>query len=49
MSVSTTSSTTREEISKVYFIEAVGQDLIKIGYALDLQKRFTNLMGGDAF
>lgn len=34
----------RENCCRVYFIEAVGHDLIKIGYALDLQKRFTGLM-----
>lgn len=33
-----------ERLAQVYFIEAVGLDLIKIGYALDLQKRFTNMM-----
>lgn len=34
----------REASSRVYFIEAVGLDLIKIGYAFDLQKRFTAMM-----
>lgn len=28
----------------VYFVEAVGLDMIKIGYALDLAKRFTAMM-----
>lgn len=46
MSVPTTSSAEadRETYCWVYFIEAVGLDLIKIGYALDLEKRFTGLM-----
>ena len=47
MSVPTTSGIAkadREAHSWVYFVEAVGLDLIKIGYALDLEKRFTNLM-----
>lgn len=34
----------RERYSQVYFIEAVGLDLIKIGYAIDLPKRFTGMM-----
>lgn len=34
----------RESLSLVYFIEAVGLDLVKIGYAIDLQKRFTGMM-----
>lgn len=34
----------RETLSRVYFIEAAGHDLIKIGYAIDLPKRFTALM-----
>lgn len=34
----------RESHSVVYFIEAVGLDLIKIGYAIDLPKRFTGMM-----
>lgn len=51
MAVPTTSSGTRAEakairqaMAQVYFIEAVGLDLVKIGYAVDLEKRFTNLM-----
>lgn len=34
----------RSTDSMVYFIEAVGLELIKIGYAYDMQKRFTGLM-----
>lgn len=34
----------REAASVVYFIEAVGLDLIKIGYAMDLRLRFTGMM-----
>lgn len=30
--------------SRVYFIEAVGLDLVKVGYALDVAKRFTGMM-----
>lgn len=47
MSVPTTSSGSkrdRESTSWVYFVEAVDLNLIKIGYALDLEKRFTALM-----
>lgn len=51
MTVPTTHSGTRaerllekESLSVVYFIEAVGLDLIKIGYALDPWTRFTNMM-----
>lgn len=34
----------REAASVVYFIEAVGLNLIKIGYAMDLRLRFTGMM-----
>jgi hypothetical protein len=34
----------RDSISSVYFVEAVGLGLIKIGYAINLPQRFTSLM-----
>ena len=34
----------RESYCWVYFIEAVGLDLLKVGYALDLRSRFTSMM-----
>jgi len=33
-----------EHVSKVYFIEAVGLDLIKIGYTVDPVKRFMGML-----
>lgn len=51
MAVLTTSRVSRrmpkaehEALCRVYFIEAEGHDLIKIGYAIDLQKRFAGMM-----
>ena len=33
-----------EHVSKIYFIEAVGLDLIKIGYTVDPVKRFMGML-----
>lgn len=33
-----------EHVCKVYFVEAVGMDLIKIGYTVDPVKRFTAML-----
>ncbi|HEX7741392.1 MAG TPA: hypothetical protein VF442_02970, partial [Sphingobium sp.] len=33
-----------EHVSRLYFIEAIGLDLIKIGYTVDPVKRFTSML-----